>query len=158
MSALLSAQGQSAITGTAGANTVAAGLLADVEQFLTQFGTGLGTIGSDGSPATQATGVRHHHADGIERLLQAFDSPSDANQDAPHADGLTAGPDAMSSAMAASVAGFPFSLPFSWPSDGAARGAVAPGLDAVNPMERLINLQARMLATATAGRNLSITA
>jgi len=145
MSTLLSEQSQST---SATADTVA-NRLGTIEQLLNRIGAGNGIGGFDGSlDSTQNTDGPHKHSfGGVEQLLQSLESPFGA--------GASTSPDALT----APDAGFPSSFPFSWPSDGAP-GAVASGLGdlGVNPLGRLINLQSRMLAAATAGRNLSTTA
>ena len=156
MNALLSAQSQSA-TGAIGGSAAGSNMLGDIEQLLNQIGAGQGTTDSDGSSAAQGTGrAHHHHAGGIEQLLQALDSQPGTDLGTANTDGSTGSLDAMNSAVTAPGTGFPFSTPFSSPSDGT--GTTASGLGAVNPLERLINLQARMFGAATAGGNLSTTA
>ena len=146
MSTLLSEQSQSI---SATADAVANGL-GTIGQLLNQIGAGNRIGGFDGSlDSTQNTDGPHKHSfGGVEQLLQSLESPFGA--------GATTSPDALS----APDAGLPFSFPFSWPSDGAPIGAVASRLGdlGVNPLGRLINLQSRMLAAATAGQNLSTTA
>ncbi|HSV22940.1 MAG TPA: hypothetical protein VLJ17_07920 [Xanthobacteraceae bacterium] len=145
MSTLLSEQSQST---SATADTVA-NRLGTIEQLLNRIGAGNGIGGFDGSlDSTQNTDGPHKHSfGGVEQLLQSLESPFGA--------GASTSPDALT----APDAGFSSSFPFSWPSGGAP-GAVASGLGdlGVNPLGRLINLQSRMLAAATAGRNLSTTA
>jgi hypothetical protein len=168
MSALLSVQSQSAAGatgGTAGANTAGSNVLGTIEQVLTalenQIGAGQATTGSDGSSdSTQGPdGPHHHHASGIEQLLQALDSQSGTGQSATNADGSTLGTGAVGSVVMAPGTGFPFSAPFSWSSGKAwtSTGSTSSGLGTlpVNPLGRLINLQAQMFAAATAGQNLS---
>jgi hypothetical protein len=132
-----------------------------------QVGAGQQTNGPDGSSGSMQgpQGAHHHrHARGIEQLLQAFDDPAGTNQSRTNSDGSITSPDAMNSLLMNSLLGpgpnFPFSLPFTAPSDGSGNlpGAPAFGLGAVNPLERLISLQARVLAATSAGRNLSMTA
>lgn len=167
MSFLLSTQSQTttgAANDPASAGTAAGDVRSAIEQFLAtlenQVVAGQSTAGSDGSSdATQgANGSHHRHASGIELLLQAFDSQSGADQGATKANGSTASPDAVGSIMPPGI-GLPSSLPFSTPSDSSAPSTgsapAGSGILPVNPLGRLINLQAQLFAAATAGKNLS---
>jgi hypothetical protein len=165
MTALLTVQSQST-AGSAGSD-----VLGTIEQLLksleNQLGAGQGTTGSDGtSDAMQGTDstkgsqrAHHHHASGIEELLQALDSQIGNGQGAAVADGSTANSDPTGVLGTASGLGFPLSPQFAWSSDGAGASAgsftAGSGISPVNPLGRLMNLQAQMFAAATAGRNLS---
>jgi hypothetical protein len=172
MTALLTVQSQSTAGAAEGTGAVGSDVFGTIEQLLksleNQIGAGQGTTGSDGtSDATQGAdstqgsqGAHHHHASGIEQLLQALDGQIGNGQGATAAHGSTANSDPTGTLGIASGVGFPFSPQFALPSDGGSAGSSTSGSGTlpVNPLGRLMNLQAQMFAAATAGRNLSTVA
>ena len=150
MNALLSEQGQSA-SGTAGApDSMMANLFGNIEQLLNQIGASEGPAASARSlDSTQSMdGANHHRIGAIEKLLQSLDGPDGADQ----------GADSTASLSPLLTTGTGFPLPFSWPSNAAGATASETGTPAVNPLARLMDLQARTFAAVTAGQNLSMTA
>jgi len=171
MTALLTVQSRSTAGAADGTGAAGSDVLGTIEQLLksleNQIGAGQATTGPDGaSDSTQGTdstqgsqGAHHHHASGIEQLLQALDGQIGNGQGATAADGSTASSDLTGALGTASGLGFPFSPQFAWSSDGAGAPAGSStsgsGILPVNPLGRLMNLQAQLFAAATAGRNLS---